>query len=178
MVSGAAALVASFASGSISLAGLGFNAVVDSIASAVLVWRFSVESREPDRADRIEHLARLFLGWTLIAVAIYLAEEAIRDLATGTHAEDSVAAIVIAAAAVAVLTPLAIAKRRTAGRLRSRALHADSTLSAIGAALAAVTLCSAALSESVGWESADAVAGLIIAGLLVREGVGSLREES
>lgn len=178
VVTGTLALVAAFSTGTISLAGLGFNAVVDSVASAVLVWRFSVETMAPHRADRIEHVARLFVGWTLIAVAIYLAEEAIRDLATGSRATDSVMAIVIAAAAVAVLTPLAIAKRRVAGRLGSRALHADSVLSAMGAALAAVTLCAAALSKSLGLTSADAVAGLIIAALLVREGIGSLREES
>jgi divalent metal cation (Fe/Co/Zn/Cd) transporter len=178
VASGTAALVAAFGLGSISLAGLGFNAVLDSVASAVLVWRFRVETREPHRAERIEHVARLFVGWTLVAVAIYLAEEAVRDLVTGTHAESSTASLVIAAAAVAVLTPLAIAKRRVANRLRSRALHADSMLSAMGAALAVVTLVAEALSVSVGWTSADAIAGLIIAGLLVREGIGSLREES
>jgi divalent metal cation (Fe/Co/Zn/Cd) transporter len=178
VASGTAALVAAFRLGSISLAGLGFNAVLDSVASAVLVWRFTVETREPHRAERIEHVARLFVGWTLVAVAIYLAEEAVRDLATGAHAETSTASLVIAAAAVAVLTPLAIAKRRVANRLGSRALHADSMLSAMGAALAVVTLVAGALSASVGWTSADAIAGLIIAGLLVREGIGSLREES
>jgi divalent metal cation (Fe/Co/Zn/Cd) transporter len=178
MASGTAALVAAFGLGSISLAGLGFNAVLDSVASVVLVWRFSVETREPHRAERIEHVARLFVGWTLVAVAIYLAEEAVRDLVTGTHAETSTVSLVIAAAAVAVLLPLAVAKRRVANRLGSRALHADSMLSAMGAALAAVTLVAEALSASVGWTSADAIAGLIIAGLLVREGIGSLREES
>jgi divalent metal cation (Fe/Co/Zn/Cd) transporter len=178
MASGTAALVAAFGLGSISLAGLGFNAVLDSVASVVLVWRFSVETREPHRAERIEHVARLFVGWTLVAVAIYLAEEAVRDLVTGTHAETSTVSLVIAAAAVAVLLPLAVAKRRVANRLGSRALHADSMLSAMGAALAAVTLVAEALSASVGWTSTDAIAGLIIAGLLVREGIGSLREES
>jgi divalent metal cation (Fe/Co/Zn/Cd) transporter len=178
VASGTAALVAAFGLGSISLAGLGFNAILDSVASAVLVWRFTVETREPHRAERIEHVARLFVGWTLVAVAIYLAEEAVRDLATGTHAETSTASLVIAAAAVAVLTPLAIAKRRVANRLGSRALHADSILSAMGAALAVVTLIAEAMSASVGWTSADAIAGLIIAGLLVREGIGSLRSES
>jgi divalent metal cation (Fe/Co/Zn/Cd) transporter len=178
VVSGTAALVAAFGLGSISLAGLGFNAVLDSAASAVLVWRFSVETREPHRAERIEHVARLFVGWTLIAVAIYLAEEAIRDLVTGVHAETSTVSLVIAAAAVAVLTPLAIAKRRVANRLGSRALHADSMLSAMGAALALITLGAEALSASVEWTAADAIGGLIIAALLVREGVGSLREES
>jgi divalent metal cation (Fe/Co/Zn/Cd) transporter len=178
VASGTAALVAAFGLGSISLAGLGFNAVLDSVASAVLVWRFTVETREPHRAERIEHVARLFVGWTLVSVAIYLAEEAVRDLVTGRHAETSTASLVIAAAAVAVLTPLAMAKRRVANRLGSRALHADSMLSAMGAALAVVTLVAGALSASVGWTSADAIAGLIIAGLLVREGIGSLREES
>jgi divalent metal cation (Fe/Co/Zn/Cd) transporter len=48
----------------------------------------------------------------------------------------------------------------------------------MGAALAVVTLIAEALSASVGWTSADAIAGLIIAGLLVREGIGSLRSES
>jgi divalent metal cation (Fe/Co/Zn/Cd) transporter len=178
VLSGTAALVAAFSVGSISLAGLGLNAVLDSIASIVLVWRFSAEAKQPHRGDRIEHVAREFVGWTLIVVALYVAEESVRHLVTGAHAESSLVALVIAATAVCVLTPLSIAKRRVANRLGSRALHADSMLSAMGAVLALVTLVGAALAEWLGWDSSDAVAGLVIAAILVREGVAALRQES
>ena len=58
----------------------GVDAVIDSVASIVLVWRFSVEARQPHRAERVEAAAERVVGLALIALALYLAFAAVRAL--------------------------------------------------------------------------------------------------
>ena len=69
-----------------------------------------------------------------------------------------------------VLPILAKAKLRLARPLESSALHGDGVLSLAGAVLAAATLISFLLDSAFGWWWADAVAALLIAGTLLREG--------
>lgn len=69
-----------------------------------------------------------------------------------------------------MLPVLARAKLRLAGRLGSSALRGDGVLSLAGAALAAATLVSLLVQSAFGWWWADAVAALLIAGTLLREG--------
>jgi divalent metal cation (Fe/Co/Zn/Cd) transporter len=71
---------------------------------------------------------------------------------------------------VLVLPVLARAKLRLAKQLGSSALHGDGMLSLAGAVLAAATLISLLVDSTFGWWWADAVAALLIAGTLLREG--------
>ncbi len=77
---GLTGVVAALTSGSLSLLGFGFDAVVDSAASVALVWRFAIEARQPHRAERVEKIAEAVLGVVLIVVAIYLGISAARAL--------------------------------------------------------------------------------------------------
>ena len=69
-----------------------------------------------------------------------------------------------------VFPVLARAKLRLAGPLASTALRGDGVLSLAGAILAVATLTSLALDSAFGWWWADAVAGLLIAAILLAEG--------
>ena len=172
---GSIAIGAAVVSGSLSLLGFGADAVIDSLASIVLVWRFAVESRQPDRADRVERLAERVVGLALIALALYLGVGAIRALLTQTHPEASTAGLALLVASVVVLPPLALGKYRAASRLGSRALRADSILTAVAAVLAIISLASLAGSEAFGFWWADAVAALIVGVIVLREGGSALR---
>jgi divalent metal cation (Fe/Co/Zn/Cd) transporter len=174
-IAGSIAIYVALASGSLSLLGFGVDAVIDSVASAVLIWRFLVESRQPDRAVRVERMAGRVVGLALIALALYLVTGAIRALGAQTHPEASVASLVLLFASVIVLPPLAVAKYRVAARLGSGALRADSILTWVAAVLAAITLVSLAASEALGLWWADAIAALIVGAIIVREGWRSLR---
>src|SRR6476620_6529096 len=66
---GTAAVVVALATESLSLLGFGADAVIDSAASVVLVWRFRTEVREPHRADRIEEVAERLVGGVLLILA-------------------------------------------------------------------------------------------------------------
>lgn len=172
---GSIAVYVALASGSLSLLGFGADAVIDAVASVVLVWRFMVETRQPHRADRVEQAAERAVGLALIALAMYLALGAVRVLVVGGHPETSTIALVLLIASVVVLPPLALAKNRVAARLQSGALRADSILTAVAALLALISLVSLAASEALGLWWADAVAALIVGAIVLREGWSSLR---
>ena len=173
-VAGSIAVYAALVSGSLSLLGFGADAVIDSVASIVLVWRFSVEARQPERAERVETAAERIVGLALIALALYLAFGAVRALMAEAHPETSLVSLGLLLASVVVLPPLAVAKYRVAARLGSGALRADSILTAVAAVLAAISLASLAASQAFGLWWADAIAALIVGVIVLREGWSSL----
>jgi divalent metal cation (Fe/Co/Zn/Cd) transporter len=172
---GGTAVVAALASGSLSLLGFGVDAAIDSIASIALVWRFMIEARQPHRAERVETLAEAAVGVALLLLAAYLGVSALRALVENAHPEVIPVGIAILVVSLAVLPPLALAKYSTARALGSDALRADSILTGIAAALAAISLLGLGMTVAFGVTWADAVGALIVAALLVPEGWSSMR---
>jgi divalent metal cation (Fe/Co/Zn/Cd) transporter len=176
---GSAAVVTAAVTGSLTLFGFGLNAVVDSSASAILVWRFHAEeSGHSERAARAERLALRVAGVAFVVIALYLAVQATRSLASGNHARATVFGIAEAASSVVLLPFLAQAKYLLARRLDSRALRADSLLTWSGTALSAAALIALLLRRSLGWWWADPAAALAIAAVLVQQGRRALQSEA
>jgi divalent metal cation (Fe/Co/Zn/Cd) transporter len=173
-LAGGSAVVAGLMSGSLSLLGFGFDAAIDSVASIALVWRFSIEAREPERADRAERLAERIIGAVLLVLAAYLAVNALRSLAVGARPQGATFGLALLIFSLATLPALALAKYRVAARLGSRALRADSFLTAIAALLALVSLAGLGLSEAFDITWADAAGALIATVALTREGIGGI----
>ncbi|CAN5250253.1 hypothetical protein BH18ACT12_BH18ACT12_19660 [soil metagenome] len=88
-VVGAAALVVGLTTGSLALAGFALNALLDSSASVVLVWRFRKERRDPVAAERLERQAQTWIVLAMLVVAAYVGFEAVRGLMDGSHPESS-----------------------------------------------------------------------------------------
>jgi divalent metal cation (Fe/Co/Zn/Cd) transporter len=170
---GSIAVYAALATGSLSLLGFGADAVIDSAASVALIWRFSVESRQPERAAHVEHVAERVVGAALVALAVYLVVGSVRALAAQSHPEASAVSVVLLGASVLALPPLALAKNRTARKLGSGALRADSLLTGVAALLALISLVSLAASSALGLWWADSIAGLVVAAIILREGWSS-----
>lgn len=162
-------------SGSLSLLGFGFDAAIDSAASVALVWRFSIEARQPHRAERVETIAQAIVGTVLLVFAAYLGFSAARALMERAHPEATLVGTALLLISLVVLPPLALAKYRTARTLPSGALRADSILTGIAAMLALVSLVSLGLMETLGLTWADAAGALVVTVILIREGWGSLR---
>ena len=171
---GTIAVYSALSSGSLSLLGFGVDAVIDAAASVTLIWRFLVEARQPERAERVERIAERVVGWVLIVLAIYLVAGSIRSLVAQSHPEGSFASLALLVASLLVLPALARAKYVVARNLGSRALRLDSLLTAVAALLALVSLAGLALSGALGLWWADAAAALFVALVVLREGWGSL----
>jgi divalent metal cation (Fe/Co/Zn/Cd) transporter len=170
-VVGGAAVVTAISTGSLSLIGFGINAVVDSSASAVLVWRFRAEEAgHAERAQQAEQLALRIAGAAFLLIALYLVIQASRSLAASRHFEATLFGIIQAVASLVVLPLLASAKYSLSRRLRSRALRADSLLTWSGVALASLALAALILQRVLGWWWADPIGALGIATLLAWQG--------
>jgi divalent metal cation (Fe/Co/Zn/Cd) transporter len=174
-LAGGTAVVVGLTSGSLSLLGFGFDAAIDSAASVALVWRFTIEKREPHRAEQVERMAEAIVGVVLLVLAAYLGFSAIRALATNAHPGGTTIGSALLVFSIIVLPPLALAKHRVARSLGSGALRADSLLTGVAALLALISLAGLGLSVTFGLTWADAIGALIVTVILVREGFGSLQ---
>jgi divalent metal cation (Fe/Co/Zn/Cd) transporter len=168
---GAATLAAAIAANSLSLGGFALNMLLDTSASAVLVWRFKKEARDPVAARRLEQHAQTGIALAMSVVAVYLVVQSARALHDGTHVHRSVIGIVLAIASLAFLPWLARRKLALAHLLHSRALRGDGMLSAASAALAAITLSALAANALFDWWWSDPAAALVIAAALALEAV-------
>ena len=172
---GAVVMFSAFGSGSLSMLGFGIDAVVDAAASVALTWRFLVEGRQPSRARQVERIAERIVGGALLVLSIYVALVSIRALVDARAPLSSDLAIALLIASVVLLPPIALRKRAIARRLASGALRADSVLTTVAAVLAAISLLGISAATRLGWWWADALAALIVAAVMAREGVQSLR---
>ena len=170
-VVGALALVVSVLDQSPALAGFALNALLDSSASAVLVWRFSSERRDPTRAERLERSAQYGVAFAMVLVALYVGFQGVRGLVEGSHPHASVFGAIVAAASLLVLPWLGRAKLRVAAGLASGALRGDAVLTLASAALAAATLAALLLNGALGWWWTDPAVAVLIATGLALEGV-------
>lgn len=170
-IAGAAALVAAVVASSPALAAFALNALLDSSASVVLVWRFRTERRDPNAAERLERRAHGWIAAAMILAGLYVVVEGLRALIGGSHAEESAFGIALAALSIAVLPWLGRQKLRVASALPSGALRGDGILTIAAGALAAVTLIALVLNSALMWWWADPAAALVVGAALALEGI-------
>ena len=125
IVEGIVAVASGAASGSIALVGFGVDSFIESSSGGILLWRLRAEHRGED-SEKLERRALRMIGFSFLLLAAYVAFDSIKSLIERETPERSVVGIVIAVLSLIVMPWLAHAKRKTAGRLGSAALHADS----------------------------------------------------
>ena len=170
-VVGTSALAAAFASASPALAGFALNALLDSSASVVLVWRFRRERESPAAAAHLERRAVGWIAMAMLLVALYVGVQAVRGIVSGSHPKESVFGSLLAALSVVFLPWLGTRKLHVANGLRSPSLRGDAVLTLAAAALAAITLAALLLNSLLDWWWADPVAALLIAAGLGTEAI-------
>ena len=92
--------------------------------------------------------------------------------------EHSTIGIIITAVSVVVMPAISLIERRTGCELGSATVVADSKQTLICAYLSAAVLAGLVLNSLFEWWWADAIAGLVIAGFAVREGIEAWRGDS
>ena len=168
-VVGVTALVVSVKDGSLALAGFALSALLDSSASAMLVWRFRKEQRDPRGADAFEQRAQAGIALAMLLVGLYISQQAVRALVGGSHPDASAFGVGLAAISLVVLPLLARMKLSLASRLESAALRGDGVLTLAATVLAAITLTALLLDSAFAWWWSDPIAALLIATALVVE---------
>ena len=163
------ALTAGIVAGSVSLIGFGLDSAIEVSAAAILAWRLAAEQRDgcTQEADRRATKAIALSFW---ALAAYVGFESVSRLVSGEEPDTSIIGIVLIATSLAVMPFLALAKRRLAPVLGSRAQEAEASQTMLCAYLSAVVLAGLLAHLFLGWWWADAAAGLGIAVLAAVEG--------
>jgi divalent metal cation (Fe/Co/Zn/Cd) transporter len=158
------AIASGMAAGSVALVAFGLDSVVEVGSAIVVAWQFRGASEErEERALRLIAISFFVLG-------VYIIFDSARALVTAEHPEVSLAGIAIAAVSLIVMPALAWAKRRTARALDSRTVAADSRQTMLCTYLSAVLLAGLAVNAVFGWWWADPLAGIVIAGVAIKEG--------
>jgi divalent metal cation (Fe/Co/Zn/Cd) transporter len=163
LVSGSISLITGLHGHSLGVFAVGLGVLADVIGSATLVWRFRAERHRPGQSAVHERRAAVIVAAALAVVAVVLTAESVSALASGSRPGTSAITLIAAGVSLAVLAPLAYAKRRLGRCMASRALQGDGTLSGIGAATSLLALAALALNGALGWWWADRVAALIVA---------------
>lgn len=169
--------VVAIAAGTLASSGalfaFGLDSTIEVLSAAAVAWQFT--RRDPERWERptLRVIAVAFF-----ALAIYVTATSIASLATGAGAAHSPVGIALTALSVVVMPFLSLAERRAGTELGSATAVADSKQTLICTYLSAAVLAGLLLNSVLGWWWADAVAGLVIAALAVREGLEAWRGDA
>jgi len=168
---------AGIVAGSIALVGFGFDSAIEVASSLAALWRLARDEDETAR-ERAERRTLRIIGLCFVALAIYVAVDAIKALINREAPAGSAVGIVVAALSLIVMPVLVHLKRRVATQLDSGALEAETRQTAVCAFLSAILLAGLGLNASFGWWWADPLAGLAMVPLIAKEGIEALRGET
>lgn len=160
--------------GSIALVGFGLDSVIEVTSGAALIWRLRLDSNARNR-EHAERTALRIVGLCFLALAAYMAYEAIETLLLKEVPRRTLPGIALALTSIIVMPILARAKRRVAGSIGSAALTADAKQTELCMYLSAILLGGLLLNAALGWWWADPVAALAMVPIIMREGVAALR---
>jgi divalent metal cation (Fe/Co/Zn/Cd) transporter len=169
LLAGVVSVISGLRDHSLGVFAIGLGVLADVTGSAVLIWRFRAERRQPMHSDMHETRAAVIVAGALAVVSAVLIIQTAAALASGSHPGTSDVTLAVAGVSLVVLAPLAYAKRRHGRRMSSRALQGDGALSGIGAATSLLALAALVLNSTLGWWWADRIAALVVAAAAAAE---------
>ncbi len=174
---GLIAIVAGIGASSISLVGFGVDSFIEVTSGTALLWRMSMDA-DAHRRERVEMQSLRIVGACFLALAAYIAYEAVSDLATRQAPAHSLIGVALAMTSLVVMPLLSRAKRRVGLALGSGAMEADATQTQLCAYLSAILLGGLVLNLVWGLWWADPIAALLMLPIIVREGITAFRGEA
>ena len=171
---GGIAIVAGILAGSVALIGFGIDSAIEGFASAIIIWRWASQRVSDEAAER---KAQKLVALQFFVLAPYVGYESVTALIEGDRPDVSWLGIALSASSVVVMPYLGIAKQRLADRLGSAATKGEGRQNMLCAYLAAALLFGLLGNAAFGAWWLDAIVGLLIAGVAVKEGVEAWRGE-
>ena len=171
---GLIAIAAGIFAGSIALVGFGFDSLIEVTSGLALLWRLHLDKDE-ERRERVEAISLRVVGVCFLALGLYVIHDCVESLMLRKAPAESVVGIALAGVSLIVMPLLVRAKRQVARGINSGALMADSKQTELCTYLSAILLLGLLLNAVFGWWWADPVAGLIMAPIIVKEGIEALR---
>jgi divalent metal cation (Fe/Co/Zn/Cd) transporter len=158
---------------STALIGFGLDSVIEVSSAAAVAWQFA--GHDPEAREKI---ALRIIAFSFFGLAAYVIADAIRSLLGIGEARHSTIGIMLATASLIIMPVLSWGQRRAGRELGSLSAVADSKQTLLCTYLSAVLLVGLVLNSLLGWSWADPIAGLVIAGIAVKEGVDAWRGDA
>jgi len=178
LLEGAVSIFAGYLAGSIALVGFGLDSFVESLSGGVMIWRFRPHpGRTPEEEERLEKKAVKLVGYTFFILAAYVLYESVEKLWLQEAPDPSLLGIIIALISLILMPALFFYKYSLGKSLGSLSLIADSKQTLACALLSLALLIGLGLNYRYGIWQADPVIGLVIVGVLAREGYEALKEQ-
>ena len=166
-IEGIVAIAAGIVAGSIALIGFGIDSAIEGFASVVIIWRFTGSRLLSHHA---EERAQKLVAVQFFLLAPYVAFESTRALVNGSHAEESMVGILLAASSLVVMPLLGRAKQLIGAKISSSATASEGKQNLLCAYLAAALLVGLLGNALAGAWWLDPLVGLFIAVVAVVEG--------
>lgn len=127
------------------------------------------------KRERNERASLRIVGACFLALALYVACDAVLDLRRKTVPERSIPGIALAVVSLIVMPMLSRARKSVGGALRSAVMKADARQTDFCVYLSEILLVGLMLNATFGWWWADPVAALVMVPLIVKEGLEGIK---
>lgn len=171
------ALVSGFLAGSVALVSFGFDSVIEVTASGAGQWRLRADV-DPVRRARVERISHRIIGWSFVALAVYVLLDSAETLWRREHPRPTVTGLILLCLSVVVMPLLARLKKGVAIELGSRAMVSEAAQTSLCAYLSVIALAGVGLNAWLGWWWADPLAAILMVPIIAREGVEGIRGEA
>ena len=173
LIEAVVAITAGTIASSAALIAFGLDSTIEVLSAAAVAWQFT--RRDPERWEKgtLRVIAVAFF-----ALAAYVTATSLLALLARVDVGHCSLGIVITALSLVIMPILSFAERRAGRELGSATAVADSKQTLICTYLSAAVLIGLVLNSLFGWWWADAVAGLVIAGFAIREGIEAWRGDA
>jgi len=173
LIEAVVAISAGMVASSGALIAFGLDSTIELLSAAAVAWQFTRHDPERWEKGTLRVIAVAFF-----ALGGYVVVTSLLALIGGVDPAHSTLGIVITAISVAVMPFLSYTERRAGRELGSATAVADSKQTLICTYLSAAVLIGLVLNSLLGWWWADAIAGLVIAGFAIREGIEAWRGDA
>ncbi len=160
--------IAAIGAGSVALAGFAIDSLIEIGASTVVVWQLT-----GSEAGR-ERTAMRIIGSAFIALAIYVAGQAVYLPVSGGRPSSSALGVAWTGLTCLLMLALAFGKARTGAALGNPVLQTEGRVTLVDAYLAGAVLLGLVLNALLGWWWADPLAGSVIVFYGIKEGWAAL----
>lgn len=173
LIEAVVAILAGTVASSAALIGFGLDSTIEVLSAAAVAWQFT--RHEPEKWEKA---TLRVIAVAFFALAAYVTVTSLLALLGHVNVEHSTLGMVITALSVVIMPFLSLAERRAGRELGSATAVADSKQTLICTYLSAAVLIGLLLNSLFGWWWADSIAGLVIAGFAVREGIEAWRGDA
>jgi len=176
VLEGIVALVAGGLARSPALIAFGFDSFIESFSGSVMIWRFyRYKDMTEEEEKKIELKASHLVGWSFFVLGAYVAYESVKKLFLHEVPDPSLLGIIVALLSTILMPLLYWIKYKTGEAIHSHSLMADSKQTLLCSLMSVALLLGLGLNYFFGLWWADQVTGLILVGLMFKEGFVTLR---